>query len=309
MKKNIQIHKVGGQFFVYPKPIERLALLLSNLSSNTLIVISAVKGITRILESLVNLTIYKKSSEIEMHDLQKTNLYWLFENMHIDIISVLYKTPEKKKEIIKKFFAYFQQLKITIDNYESADKYFYSKVVKFGELVSSMILNEYLKSRGVKTILINAPDFITTSSVSNNNHFEFFEVKKDFEKLFLRKTKATLFLTQGFIASDTKGNPTTVGKGGSDYTAAICTVELSKNPEFNVKSLNYWKDVNGVYDKDPKKYTDAKIIRDLTYEEYKNFSSVSSVIRNDSIELVEPTKIPIYMRSFLNFFDPGTIIH
>ena len=176
-------------------------------------------------------------------------------------------------------------------------------ILSFGEVLSSYIIAEVLKSQGENCSLADSRDLIKT-----NNHFGKAVVNFEISNLLIQhyfdKNKAAIVLVPGFIAQSEDGHTTTLGRGGSDYTAAILAAAL------DVTSLEIWTDVNGIYTANPKLVKQAKPIEHITFEEAMELSHFGAKV------LYPPTIQPILTKNIIlhikNTFEPdahGSIIN
>lgn len=291
--------KLGGQFFSYPDAVKRVSRYLGEKGTMILIAISALKGVTRILE-LLNLVNSQRGLPAEFRRKMIESFYELLDINHRDLIDKLFM-GQNKKDVITEFNVFIESLKEIVEESDGVDSY--HRIVQYGELISSMIYHRYLNSLFFKNVLINAPDYVVTNSCKDGQE-EILDIKSGFIDFF--NGDQNLFLTQGFIGRDTKGNPTTLGNDGSDYTAAKLAEFL--HSYIKVDEAIFLKDVRGVYDSDPKMNPFAKIIREIDFDNYEKISQKRYVVRLDAVSTLVTSGIPTTVRSFLNWRNPGTRI-
>ena len=184
--------------------------------------------------------------------------------------------------------------------------YYYDQIVCLGELLSSCIISHYLNEVNINNAWIDVRDCMRT-----NNNFRDADVdwevtaeKIRLNVLGLMTEENNIVISQGYIGSTEDNESTTLGREGSDYSAAIFANVL------DAESLSIWKDVDGVMNADPKTYPDAVLINELNYTEVIEMAYYGAqVIHPKTIKPLQNKQIPLYVKSFLNSDLPGTIIH
>ena len=175
-------------------------------------------------------------------------------------------------------------------------------ILSFGERNCAFILSHYLKSISLPAEYIDARDFIKTDDTFGSARVNFQETNKLISQL---KPKGIIYVATGFIGSDSKsGRTTTLGRGGSDYSAAIFAAGL------NAKELEIWTDVNGVLTSDPRKVTKAYTIPEMSYSEAMEMSHFGAkVLYAPTIRPVREKGIPTRIKNTFEPLNPGTLIH
>jgi aspartate kinase len=183
--------------------------------------------------------------------------------------------------------------------------YYYDQVVCIGELLSTAIVSHYLNETGIKNQWIDVRDIFRT-----DDNFRDAVIDWDFTNTQIQNSIVPLFnetnivLTQGFIGSTDENESTTLGREGSDYTAAVFANLL------NAKNQTIWKDVNSVMSADPKQFPDAVEIHELNYIEVIEMAYYGAqVIHPKTIKPLQNKCIPLYVKCFLDPSLPGTVIH
>ena len=179
----------------------------------------------------------------------------------------------------------------------------YDAIVPFGEILSTTIVSRYL-GEFLTCAHIDASSLIVTDSKfkSATVDMKFTEqnIRKEVSEIF---NECNIVVTQGFIGADTQKNRTTLGREGSDYTGAIFAYCL------NAKSLTIWKDVDGMFNADPKAFPKAQKIDEVSYKDAIELSYYgASVIHPKTIQPLQNKNIPLYVKSFLNPSESGTVI-
>jgi aspartate kinase len=183
--------------------------------------------------------------------------------------------------------------------------YYYDQVVCAGELLSTAIMSQYLHAIGVANTLLDVRDLLRTDNNFRNATVDW-EVtgKRTQETVLPLFERSNLVITQGFIGATDENESTTLGREGSDYTAAVFANLLQAS------SLTIWKDVPGVMNADPKQYPKAQLITHLGYEEVIEMAYYGAqVIHPKTIKPLHNKEIPLYVRSFLHPDEQGTLIH
>jgi aspartate kinase len=182
--------------------------------------------------------------------------------------------------------------------------YYYDQIVCCGELLSTAIISDYFNSIQIKNTWVDVRDTFSTDDNFREATIDWkvteHKVQKNILPLF---AKQRIVITQGFIGATDENESTTLGREGSDYTAAIFANML------NAESQTIWKDVDGVFSADPKKFPDARIINELSYSEVIEMAYYGAqVIHPKTIKPIENKNIPLHVRCFLKPELPGTII-
>jgi len=183
--------------------------------------------------------------------------------------------------------------------------YYYDQIVCIGELLSTSIVSAFLAESGIGNQWIDVRDIFRTDANFRDAAIDMEvtaqRVKVDIIPLF---GEDDMVLTQGFIGSTQDNESTTLGREGSDYTAAVFANLL------DAESLTIWKDVEGVMNADPKQFPDAKILRELNYDEVIEMAYYGAqVIHPKTIKPLQNKDIPLYVKCFLDASLPGTVIH
>ncbi len=183
--------------------------------------------------------------------------------------------------------------------------YYYDQVVCTGELLSTAIISAYLNHRGIVNKWLDVRDIMRTDDNFRDATIDWQctgeQVIRQVKPLFAH---IKFVVTQGFIGSTDENESTTLGREGSDYTAAVFANLL------NAESLTIWKDVKGVMNADPKQITDAQLIPELNYDEVIEMAYYGAqVIHPKTIKPLQNKGIPLFVKCFLDPSLPGTVIH
>jgi len=182
--------------------------------------------------------------------------------------------------------------------------YYYDQVVCIGEMLSSIVVSDYLNSVGIANQWVDVRDVIRTDDNFRDAKIDWTFTGKRVEESILPLFEETnIILTQGFIGSTDENESTTLGREGSDYSAAVFANLL------NAESQTIWKDVQGVMNADPKQYSNAQWIKELNYSEVIEMAYYGAqVIHPKTIKPLQNKHIPLYVRSFIHPDEEGTCI-
>jgi len=288
----MKIFKFGGASVKDSDGVKNLVKILNYLGQQqTLIVISAMGKTTNSLELLV------KNYFDNKDDLQYS-LNEVF-NFHNKILDDLFK--EDNHQIFSDVKEVFENLRGFLKRNKSPDYSFvYDQVVSFGEILSTKIINSYLNYSNIRCNWVDARVLIKTDSKYRDANLNWEITKASISKNIDTKL---LNITQGFIASDANSFSTTLGREGSDYTAAIFAYCL------NAESVTIWKDVPGVLNADPRVFKKPQLLNQISYTEAIELAFYgASVIHPKTLQPLQKKEIPLYVKSFLNPEGKGTSI-
>ncbi len=290
------VSKFGGTSVGSSNNINKVIEIISQRNKNSVVIVSAFSGITNLLEQAAKLA--------EEGNNGYNSIVEEIEKKHIDIIEGLFDKLNQTKPkvfVIKKI----AQLNDTLNGIsllnDLSDKSV-AKIVSIGEILSSNIIFEAMKSNGLDIELLDSKDLIKTDSNYCNALVNYEKTYANIKNLHI-KNKNKIFIAPGFIASDSKGDTTTLGRGGSDYTAAIFANAIDS------EILEIWTDVSGMYTANPKLVKQAKPIDQISYQEAMELSHFGAkVIYPPTIQPVLNKKIPILIKNTLKPEDKGTLI-
>ena len=176
----------------------------------------------------------------------------------------------------------------------------YDQVIGFGELISTTIISQYLNDNGIKNTWIDVRNLVKTDSNYRDASIDWEETQSNIRTHI---NKSLLNITQGFLGSDANFFTTTLGREGSDYTAAIFAYCL------NAESVTIWKDVPGVLNADPRYFQHTELLHKIPYKEAIELAFYgASVIHPKTLQPLQQKEIPLYVRSFLNPTAEGSAV-
>ena len=288
----MKIYKVGGASVKDANGIKNLVNILQLLGKDKiLIVVSAMGKTTNSLELVVK-NYFENNEELQF-SINEVLDY------HLNILDDLFNENNhpiyfETKEII-------ENLKIFLKRNKSPNYSFvYDQVVSFGEILSTKIISAYLNYINIESNWVDARLFIKTDSKFRDANLKWELTQKNItEKI----DNSLLNITQGFISSDENNFTTTLGREGSDYSAAIFAYCL------NAESVIIWKDVPGVLNADPRVFKNPRLLNKISYTEAIELAFYgASVIHPKTLQPLQKKEIPLYVKSFLEPEGSGTAI-
>ncbi|MBS1599823.1 MAG: aspartate kinase [Bacteroidetes bacterium] len=294
----MKVFKFGGASVSSTERIKNVANILRSYNDQKiLVVISAMGKTTNALEKVAEAFFAQKKEDALRH-------FNVVKETHLATAKELLGDNFTSTEIhLKDFFTEIEWL--LHDKPKREFDYYYDQVVCIGELLSTAIVAAYLQSDGFSLKWVDVRDIFRTDDNFRDANIDWDytlnKVKKDIVPLF---DEFDIVLTQGFIGSTDENESTTLGREGSDYTAAVFANML------DAESQSIWKDVEGVMNADPKEFPNAQFISELNYDEVIEMAYYGAqVIHPKTIKPLQNKNIPLYVKCFLNKNLPGTIIH
>jgi len=288
----MKVYKFGGASVKDPGGIRNLASIAGEVKDNLVIVVSAFGKTTNALESLLRSWI---SGDGGYRD-QLENLY----QYHSRVAEELFAGPDPSKDRLENSFATLREylLKPVRSSYD----FEYDQVVSYGELWSTMIVSGYLASNGIINEWIDIRTNLVTDDRYRDANILWNESSHRIKKV-IDFSRCHIFVTQGFIGGTVSGQSTTLGREGSDFTAAILANILDAD------SVTVWKDVPGILNADPKWLDDATKLEETSYREAVEMTfSGAKVIHPKTIKPLQNKNIPLFVKSFLEPGNQGTVV-
>jgi len=288
----MRVFKFGGASVKDAAGIKNVYSVLQTAGyEDVLLVVSAMGKTTNALELVIK-NYFEKSPELQS-SVQEVKKY------HNEILLDLFE--EEKNEVFAAVNAQFADLEYFLSHNKSPNYNFvYDQIVSYGELVSTTILSHFMSHKGIKTQWLDVRNFIKTDSNYRDAEVNWDLTKKNISKNVKGKI---LNITQGFLGSDENNFTTTLGREGSDYTAAIFAYCI------NAESVTIWKDVPGVMNADPRYFENASLLNQISYREAIELAFYgATVIHPKTLQPLQKKEIPLYVKSFLNPLLPGTSV-
>lgn len=294
-----KIYKFGGASVKDADGIRNLQHILSlhNGEEKLVVVISAMGKTTNLMEQILDAWYYNKEELPQLCQTLKINHY-----------QVAYDLGGNSAEIIAQLNRFFDKLmQILSEGHSDNYDFDYDRIVSFGEYLSTTIISVFLNQMGVHNHWVDACKIIRTDNTYREGRVNWEvtsqEVKKQVETIEQTDNSKPIIITQGFIAGTSEKLRTTLGREGSDYTAAIIAHSL------DAKDVTIWKDVPGLLNADPKLFPDAVKLDAIPYREAIELSYYgASVIHPKTLKPLRDKQIPLYVKSFFQPEEPGSII-
>lgn len=283
----MKVFKFGGASVKDADGVKNVAKVLETQGfENCLLVVSAMGKTTNALEKVVELYFSKDNYR---------NQISLIKENHIEIANGLF---EPHHEVFGEISLFFDDIESFLRRNKSPNYNFvYDQVVSCGEMISSKILSEYLNSAGFTNQWLDARDFVKTDNSYREGVVNWSQTEENISAL----KKNLSYVTQGFIGSDENNFTVTLGREGSDYTAAIFAYCM------NAEAMTIWKDVPGVMTGDPRKFENVTLLSHISYEEAIEMAYYgASVIHPKTLQPLKQKNIPFFVKSFVDPLKMGT---
>ena len=294
----MNIFKFGGTSVANSKNILKVIDIVKNnsIDSPIIVIVSALGGTTDILLNSARKAEKKDTSYIK--DIKS------LEKRHIDTASELLKNGTQS-QVFNQINNYFNELRRILEGIYLINEFSNKtndKIVSFGEILSSYIIYEAMKSMNLNTSLKNSQELIITDENYTNASVNFKKTEKNIQVFYAENT-SQIIIAPGFVASTINGENSTLGRGGSDYTASIFAKAL------NASELQIWTDVSGMFTANPKLVKQAKPIEHISYQEAMELSHFGAkVLFPPTIQPVLENKIPIRIKNTFAPYEIGTLI-
>ena len=290
--KYMKVYKFGGASVKDAVSVRNVYEIIKGETGNLAVVVSAMGSSTNLLEVLIKH--YFDKSE------KKWEVFNDFKAYHLAIVEELFG----EKGMPQGVYELFAELEHKLKTRPSYDYNFeYDQIICYGELVSTRIVSDYLNAVGLANSWMDIRNSLKTNETYRDAKVDW-EWTDDLISKDFNFSDTKLYITQGFIGSTTTSLTTTLGREGSDFTAAIIGSVL------NAESVSIWKDVPGILSADPKKMKDTVKISELSYKEAVEMThSGAKVIHPKTMQPLHNKGIPLLVKSFVSPADSGTVIH
>jgi len=289
----MKVFKFGGASVKDAEGVKNfVAVLTATKEENLVIVISAMGKMTNAFEKVV-LEYFKNQTS---HKAAQTEVI----QFHQEIMNDLF--PNQSHPIYRKVAEFFNEMTHFLETNKSTNHAFvYDQVVGFGELVSTTIVSEYLNSENIKNTWLDVRQCIATDDYYRDARVDWETTQKH---ILEKVSPKGLTITQGFLGAEGSNNfTTTLGREGSDYTAAIFAYCL------NATSVTIWKDVPGVLNADPRHFSNTQLLNHISYREAIELAFYgASVIHPKTLQPLQRKEIPLFVKSFVNPTHDGTCV-
>jgi aspartate kinase len=292
----MKVFKFGGASVKDAEGVKNMTSIVMSYSGKIIIVISAMGKTTNALEKVVK----------SYFSHQKNDLIRAVEdvkNYHYSIFMDLFKTDETNcvSELDDLFNSFHKRV---YDTEPSLDFDFeYDQIVSYGELFSSKIVSLYLQKTGYRHKWIDIRECLRTDDTWREGNIDW-EISRQLVPKVFNNFESLVYLTQGFIASTSFNSTITLGREGSDYSAAILANIM------DAESLTIWKDVPGIMTADPHKFSATRKMEQLSYREAVEMTYFGAkIIHPKTMKPLVDKNIPLFVKSFFSPQDDGSIVH
>ncbi|MCB0756514.1 MAG: aspartate kinase, partial [Flavobacteriales bacterium] len=291
----MKVFKFGGASVKDAPSVRNVLNIISKYNSQPLVVVvSAMGKTTNKFEALVNAHFQKQPTQAILEDLR---------SCHGEIVKELF--GDDAQPVLEEIDNTLVEVEWALDDPDGLDRHFqYDQIVSIGEMLSTKIISAYLKHQGLENEWVDARDLIRT-----DNNYQDAKIEWDTTKEMTNRRisealeKSNVVITQGFIGGTSENFTTTLGREGSDFTAAILAYCLG------AEDVTIWKDVPGVLNADPKFFKDTVLIPEMSYFDAMELAYFgTSVIHPKTIKPLQNANIPLYVRSFVNHDAAGTVV-
>ena len=295
----MKVFKFGGASVSTADRIRNVGEILRNCAGQKLfVVISAMGKTTNALEKVVE-AFYNGDQQ------KALETFHVIKDDHLSIVKQLQPQSNPPLDSHHSLIDFFTEVEWLLHDRPVRNfDYYYDQVVCVGELLSTAIVSNYLNSAGVRNQWVDVRDILRTDDNFRDARIDWdYSSKRVEESIIPLIDEFDIVLTQGFIGATDENESTTLGREGSDYSAAVFANLL------NAESQTIWKDVQGVMNADPKQYKNAQWIKELNYQEVIEMAYYGAqVIHPKTIKPLQNKNIPLYVRSFIHPEDEGTCI-
>lgn len=290
----MKIYKFGGASVREAAGVRNLANIVGQTEGRLLVIVSAMGKTTNALERIVD-DFYRGATGPAVVGMQQVVDY------HATILRDLWGENYLPARV-RGFYEQLEAIITTATPQSKSYEEWYDQIVSFGELISTSIVSDYLCYAGVGSQWLDMRQLLLTSD-------RFRDANIDIEASTPRLLRAVelseerVVVGQGFIGATPAGEPTTIGREGSDYSAAACGYILG------AESVSIWKDVEGILNGDPKEFDNVTYIPELTYLDAIELAySGAQIIHPKTIKPLQNKNIPLYVKCFANPALPGSVI-
>lgn len=291
----MQVFKFGGASVKNAEAVKNVASILSQYAKEpTIVVVSAMDKTTNKLEELVNAYFYGKGDTMDIYNQLRDFHFRITDELFLERADI---NNEIENVFVEILWAIEEEPSFTYNHH-------YDQIVSQGEVLATKIVSAYLNSISVKNKWLDVRGVIQTDDTFREGKVDY-ELSETLVKTQLLPVfkNFDLIVTQGFIGGTSENFTTTLGREGSDYTAALLAYFT------DAKKVVIWKDVPGVLNADPKYFKNTKKIEELTYQDAIELTYYgASVIHPKTIKPLQNKNIPLYVKSFLKPEEEGTVI-
>jgi aspartate kinase len=290
----MEVYKFGGASVANALAIQNVANIIKDSAKNNLLVV--ISAIGKVTDRLENLT--------KAYILGDQNAHMILDEIkefHFAIVQELFQDDRTVYNEIANTFVEIEWL--LEEEATDAPDYLYDQIVSIGEILSTKIITAYLNKTGCKALWVDARNYLKTDNTYKEGIIDWPKSDAEIKRSLIPLLNNSIVVTQGFIGSTSENFTTTLGRDGSDYSAALFTAGLDAD------SLTIWKDVPGVLNADPKWFAETERIPELSYHDAIELTYYgANVIHPKTIKPLQNKNIPLIVRSFIAPEGMGTRI-
>jgi aspartate kinase len=281
--------KFGGTSVGSASSIKQVVAIIAKIDTPKIVVLSAVSGTTNALVEIIKLVNNKeKTSALEsVHQLH---------NSYLNLITKLYNTPKYKERAHGFVSTKFNGIKTLIERGEQNNVD--AIIIAQGEILSTNLVQLYLEESQIQSSLISALDFM---EIDENNEPKIEVITKKLSPLL--ETNQNLWITQGFICKNERGEISNLQRGGSDYTASLIGAAI------NAKEIQIWTDIDGMHNNDPRFVENTFSLEEISFDEAAELAYFGAkILHPQSLIPAKENNIPVLLKNTFNPLSKGTII-
>jgi aspartate kinase len=295
----MMVFKFGGASVKDADSVRNVSNIIRGFSKeNLVVVVSAMGKTTNALEQVVNARVIANDQAMAKQHLEEVRMF------HAQIMKSLF--PDSSNPVFNRVNNVFVEVDWCLEDEPSKGYDFvYDQIVSAGELFSTIIVHEFLVQSGINVAFADARDMVRTDNTYREGKVLWDEslekTRSQVNSAF--SSGSSCVITQGFIGGTSENYTTTLGREGSDYTAAILAFCM------DAAAVYIWKDVQGVLNADPKHFPDAQKLESMSYNDAIELAYFgASVIHPKTIKPLENKAIPLHVKSFIDPSLSGTVI-
>jgi aspartate kinase len=291
----MEVYKFGGASVKDAEGVRNVAAIIAKAQDKTLLVVISAMG--KITDKLEELTVAYIFGQPNAHD-----IFEEIKAFHFSIAHDLF--PNLEHQIYNDITNSFVEIEWLLEEEANdAPDYIYDQIVSIGEIISTKIVCAYLIELNLQAKWLDARGFVHTDNSYKEAKVNWEKTEYEIQKRLTSLIEDGIVVTQGFIGSTSENFTTTLGRDGSDYSAAIFSACL------NAESLTIWKDVPGVLNADPKWFDETQRIPQLSYHDAIELAYYgATIIHPKTIKPLQNKNIPLFVKSFLDHTAEGTNI-
>lgn len=292
----MKVFKFGGASVKNAESLKNVAHIIRQYPERLFVVVSAMDKTTNRLEAVVRYLLAREISSFEAS-------VWEIEQFHQKVVEAL--KLKHSASLVSAIAAIFEGIRrryhMPISEHFGFE---YDQIVSLGEVLSSKILAAVIADESMEVQWMDARQLIRTDNHYKEGNVQWDKTAQKIQEAVAQFSEKKIFVTQGFIGHTSEGFTTTLGREGSDYSAAIVAYALS------AQDVTIWKDVPGMLNADPKYFKNTQLLTAISYKEAIELAYFgASVIHPKTIKPLQNKEIKLFIKSFIDPQSEGTVIH